>query len=681
MRLRFVRWRGAGVVLALGSALACSSAVRTGTPPPACAGPYCQISCTTNDACPTGSWCENGQCTTGSSGVCDADPDGDGYCTCCAKGADCPGGEGNPIVYPGAPETCDGLDNDCDGRIDGQGCTVDEIGVGGEQPFGAGQASGGVIENPDGSLSLGSTHVATDFAWPSNDVEGTISRIDTIRNVEVGRYPTVLFRPGGNPADPGSPPPVAEWNSGCNRPSRTTVDLQGNAYVANRAHQEGCAVQQGSVTKIGFFDEALCALSLELCACRDRNGNGTIETSRDLNGDGRIALTPLGEEYLAYDDECLLWTVPIGASNSIARAMAIDADGYVWVGDWQGRAFFKLDPADGRQVNPSDPALPPPAGGVSVSGQPYGAVIDSRGTLWYVNTYDTGTIQSLDTRTGVVGTVNADNPTGGYGITIDRKDRVWLASYDDDLGGGTVTRYDPTASDWQAFSAGLSGSFRGRGITATPAGKTESGAGIVYAAFHNSGGSFLVGFEDDTGAVVDSVNLTERCGAATGIGVGIGTAESLWVVNQDSDDVCRYDPETDEVVNIPIGNAPYTYSDFTGNVLRSFTSPQGTYRQVVGGCPPSALGVLWSMVVWEAATPGGSSVEVRARAAASVGELATAPWQGPAIQPPARSLDLGALGLTGDVLEVQVTLKADDSGNVPTLYSLSVGRVCLEDEN
>ncbi len=52
------------------------------------------------------------------SGPC-VDRDGDGYGSGCAAGPDCD--DTNREIHPGAMELCDGLDDNCDGRNDGDG--------------------------------------------------------------------------------------------------------------------------------------------------------------------------------------------------------------------------------------------------------------------------------------------------------------------------------------------------------------------------------------------------------------------------------------------------------------------------------------------------------------------------------------------------------------------------------
>jgi len=97
-------------------------------------------------------------------------------------------------------------------------------------------------------------------------MEGSVSKVDTRDGRELGRYRT-------GPDTLGSP-------------SRTTVDLQGNCWVANRT--------TGSILKIGLYENGQYL---------DRNGNGRIDTSQDTNGDGDIT----GAEVLAWgQDECVL---------------------------------------------------------------------------------------------------------------------------------------------------------------------------------------------------------------------------------------------------------------------------------------------------------------------------------------------------------------------------------------
>ncbi len=590
--------------------------------------------------------------------------------------------DADPDAFPGGEEVCDYKDNDCDGFTD-EGvlnacgncepdCEATTVGIGGV-PFNPTPVnSDSVIQNPDGSLGLTSSNfVDVIYAWTANDNSGTVSKLDTATGKEVARYCTALKNVARGEST------VCGACGGCNRGSRTAVDIDGNVFVGNRGYS-----YQATLTKIANAPET----------CVDVNGNGQIDTSSDVNGNGVIDQSdPL--EYLGEDDECILWTkrpnvwvdgstdkAYLGEGGFVLRAVAIDVQGDVWIGNWRDQGFWELDPISGEVKR-----------WVYMGIRPYGAVIDGQGILWAPSSCcGTGTIKSVNTTSrSIVNGVSSWGPgqvgpsvtqtwsdRGNYGIAVDGKNRVWLGSWPRE--GWVAARYDPSTNIWTKSPG--TGAFRGRGLTVDPAGR-------VWVAQHrNWAEGRVTAFDVDTMAVVQDV-ITSPAGTIP-VGVGIGTGLKVWAVNQSTANVTVIDPDSGVFATFPVGGRPYTYSDFTGNLLRTFTAPQGTYREVIEGCFGNPV-KSWAFIVYNAITPGTTVVKWRVRVADTPAGLATAFWYPDADSDQStiefwlsNPVDLTALpakdtGTTNIAyMEIEAILESDDAGLSPVLNWAEVSRNC-----
>lgn len=616
----------------------------------------------------------------------------------------------------------------------------------------------GVSVDENGWIGLDIQKKQSELLWVANDMSygvGLVSKISTKAFPtapfyrEVARYPSVTCQ-----SDPvlgskegvvlGQTPPAplcADGVNGCcardesvpgpggghqpvnllvNRPSRTTVDFNGDMWVANRAFG-----YQQSVTKIAG----------ELDRCIDRNGNSVIDTSSDVNGDGiittdcnedniaddasTVCVGALSHEFFGLDDECVLFTVNIGGLDEYGRALALAPSSMevyppppsdAWVGTWKNGMFYKVDGSTGEIV--TSVQIQPQSG---VASNPYGAAIDRYGILWAPNV---GNYQLFyfDTKDpSQQGMVQVGLGGGGfYGIAIDgytapgamlQTQQIWMG----EVSAAGAYRYRPLRDQgfaglgqgtWaHAVFEGPGTSSQGRGVGVDNR-QPVSFAWIALDGYVSGGagglGRIPVDIPDSTTSLMSATSVfsTEQNGT---LGAGVAANLDIWGVNQGTSSATHFTVDaagnvTGPPDQVPLDDKPaaaegfcgmaqckphpYTYSDFTGFGLVNFTNPKGYYSLIQKGCGEGQK-TRWYAVEWDSAVPAGTEVAMVARSAKTVDELKNAAFTGPYGTSPANLLAApGPLDPNpADYIEVQFVLKTSNELS-PKLKGFAIVFAC-----
>lgn len=614
----------------------------------------------------------------GGTAVC-VDLDRDGLGAGCAGGPDCD----DTDINRGGPELCDTIDNDCDGMSDEgflacrsqcvRECTIEA------HPSGSGtweptaENSQGVIVDDTGWLTLGRSMNRAFSVWVANTNEGTVSKLDSRTNRETARYPSIgAMAPAG----------VDEPNVGCNAcgsnalcrgncPSRTAVDQNFDAYVGNRAFG-----RQGTVTKIASQESD----------CVDRNSNGTIDTSRDLNGDGIIQMDSSGE-YVGVNDECILWTSAVGPAGdpamgnaglggvpralTVARAAPDQLVGNVWVGLYNPHEACQLNPQTGAVI-----------GCVDITINPYGAATAADYGVWFTTTSGLGDRQILRRVDSTTLAVSSTSPIpdivpgcpaaagphpGAYGLTLDGDGRVYLANFN--CGNGGVLRYTPATDSWDYVDLGQSGTPRGVAADETS----------LWVALSNEQPNFqgpasgrVIQYQLSSFTRVGTWDLPTGTGL---IGVGVDLDGAVWAISHNQSLAARLDPVTRTWTEHPVGLNPYTYSDFIGYGLNVFAEPRGNYRFTQEGCAGVNGTVTWTGATMQQEVPAMTVVEIYARTANTREGLGSATFIGPFTSPADFRSAPGPLP-DGRFIEVDIRLRTSDRRFAPRVRSIDLGHVC-----
>jgi hypothetical protein len=442
-------------------------------------------------------------------------------------------------------------------------------------------------------------------------------------------YPQYKNRKGGQPSGP-----YQAINQSGNMPSRTAVDLDGNMWIANRAF-----TGQSSVTKIAN----------DPSECIDRNGNGKIDTSTDVNGNGVIEVdcngngmpdnikdvqgTPckngLAQEFYGEDDECILFTTNTGNPQQYGRPLSLGPGAMdfgpsdAWPGTFMDGKFFRVDGTTG--MTKDDVQL--------LAGCHGWAGHLGPGPLCYFNTKMTSQVGNAPMSN--VGTV------GGYGIALDRDQNIWLASC-----SSGVCRYTPDRTN--GFTNLGLGHWTFMSTTSVLGIAVDSRSPNNYFAW-GSGSGVVVKIPASTipppqnmDLLVDGTMWQSIPIAGNAKGVGVDRDQNVWNIAQGTPVATRIKVDVTGNITLPStvygpngaiycpsmsgdtcawqgpntwNPSPYTYSDFTGFGLRNFTHPKGAYRYVVAGCANAgAKGTKWIAVQWDGDVPLGTALSLRARA-------------------------------------------------------------------
>ncbi|MEG3224395.1 MAG: hypothetical protein BME94_02445, partial [Methanobacteriales archaeon Met13] len=458
-------------------------------------------------------------------------------------------------------------------------------------------------------LQISNPPTTIPFIWVPNSNEGTVSKVDTRSGNELGRYRVSPY----------------SYSS----PSRTTVDLQGNCWVANR--------QTGTAVKIGLYENG---------GYIDRNNNGFIETSRDLNGDGVIT----GSELLAWGaDECVLYDVILipgkegtyapgqyqgtyanDGANPGPRGIAVDAQNNVWVGTYATMKFYYINGSDGQIIKTIDVS--------SVSHTSYGAIIDENGILWSSGQVGNNVLR-LDPKTNSFAKINVGHFV--YGLGIDRNNHLFVSGWTD----SKLTRINTLTGQVEWTKQGV---YTARGITVTD-------DGDVWVANSNPG---TVTRYSNNGVLKATISVGN-----TPTGLSMDADGKVWVVNYGDEYIHRINPATNTIElskRIP-GGLHYGYSDMTGAISRTITTKLGTWTITHDS---EVNNVPWGIVSWNSFVPDGTSLKVQVRS--SNDKINWSNWE--------EATNGFYLSLTppGRYLQVEATFQIFSGSTSPVLYDLTV---------
>lgn len=476
----------------------------------------------------------------------------------------------NRFALTGAPTLCDGCDANCfltdDVPNDGDLATGDRI-----------RGEGVVFDDGYDGVVIDGRGAATSsaFGW----VASNASLSDTVTKVQLSSRTAVgVYRVG-----------LSSNEMGTNQPSQVVVDKRGHAYVATRC--PGCQAVVAKISALPYL-------------CNDLNANRERETS--------TGLSDIRGWWSAPDqDECLLWQVPVGDTDSQPQALTIDAQGRLWVGLHTEGRYVILSPDDGTEL-----------GSIGVDHHPFGAAITPGGILWSLGRQEQGTLQPIATNSDLPNSAEVGSLSSlpeanlGNGIAVDENGWVFIANSE-----GGLLRYRPDELDaldgvgiWDSLDVPWSTASRG---------VTVLSGGTVYLTHPNV--DSVTAHDSNSLEIIETYDLGDEEGSRPW-GLCPDSDGLIWTANSGSSNVSVIDPNEGVVATVTTEDNNTTNSDFTGYGLMTYVAEIGNLYRTYGPLEACNLGVASQRfrVFYRLGFVGGGEIYFYGKSADTRDGLATA---------------------------------------------------------
>jgi len=462
--------------------------------------------------------------------------------------------------------------------------------------------------SPANQVVLGRTPVSkTHVVWTDNFNYGLVVKLDTVTGKQLARYDSVLQTINGQSTGVRPANEVCNWSNTGNCPGRIAVDANGDVWIANRAFGT-----QGSIARIAG----------DISRCIDRNNNGVINTSGDVNGDGIIDMDPAHGEYFGQNDECILTTIPVGVVNAIPRGLAIDKWGKVWVGNYNEKKLYRF--------NPDEPVTLEATVTLPGTINPY--TIASGGDYIFVSNSNSGAAGRVHITTLAVDTAPCP---ASYAVTADPGGtKAWLGTYSSGISGIFLADFNNhtcttmnNAGNGPTTAVTLDiqpapGPYVWSANYATNTISKYTAAGTYLGTYPGGGTSrthgLSVDFQGNLWVLSDTANaqkMISKVNPATGALIGSYSIGFL------ASDGARF-PAIGGSYSDPA--TPYAYGDLTG-VQLDRQSPYTRIGSWAGIYDSGRAGTPWLKVTWnieaQGAVPANTTLQVSVRAAGSLAAL------------------------------------------------------------